>query len=329
MDLGRKRSLRRPVFVAAAGISGVLLLIWAINRPPITLKGAVIRQDADINKEQPIAGVEIIAANGLSPRSCKSDSSGFFSLALAKGIRRRHPIILLFRQPEYQPLDLHELVSDKIYVVRMVPTPSPIQADPDHPEVLVANVRVRYTIKVTTATNIGTAVKTFQVANRGNVPCDGRPPCSPDGKWKAAVDSVSLDAGQENEFRNARASCIAGPCPFTKIEVDAFSRGGRKISVSARNWSDTAAFLLEAEVFHSMVSNSVRVSYPVIFGQALNFTLPPEAEGVSMEADISGTPIVFPLGPTLSLSWAKCNARVNPDRTRVYRCELNPGYRFR
>jgi hypothetical protein len=325
--MNRKGALWLRVTVAVA-VSAVVLVTWNLNRKPMTLKGTVIRQDADINKEQPIAGVEIVAANGLSPHSCKSESSGFFSLTLGKGIGRGHPITLLLRHPDYQPLDLKASAGDQLYVVHMVPVPRQTHADSDHPEVVVANVRVRYTVKVTTAVDVGSAVRTFQVVNRGNVPCNGRPPCSPDGKWKAAVGGVSLDAGQGNEFRNARASCIAGPCPFTKIDDDAFTHGGRNISVSARDWSDTAAFLLEAEVFHPMVSDSVRVSYPVIFGQALNFTLPPEAEGVAIEADISGSPIVFPLGPTLSLSWAKCNARVNPDRTRVYRCELNPGYRF-
>jgi hypothetical protein len=69
-------------------------------------------------------------------------------------------------------------------------------------------------------------------------------------------------------------------------------------------------------------------SYPVIFGPALNFTLPADAEGVSLEADVVGETIIFPLGPDLFLSWASCNARVNRDQTKVYRCELKPGYRF-
>jgi len=38
--------------------------------------------------------------------------------------------------------------------------------------------------------------------------------------------------------------------------------------------------------------------------------------------------VIFPLGPALFLSWASCNARVNPDQTRVYRCELKNRYRF-
>ena len=77
-----------------------------------------------------------------------------------------------------------------------------------------------------------------------------------------------------------------------------------------------------------MISDIVRESYPVIFGQALNFTLPPGAEGVSIQAEMNKSTIIFPLGPALLLSWADCNARVNSDQTRVYRCELKPGYLF-
>ena len=143
------------------------------------------------------------------------------------------------------------------------------------------------------------------------------------------MDSAKLDAGEGNEFRNARTSCIAGPCPFTKIEDEDLAQAGRALTVSARNWSDTATFLLEAEVFHPMISDLVRTSYPVIFGQALNFTMPGSAEGVTIQAEINGESITFPLGPNLYLSWADCNARVNKDQTKVYRCELKAGYRFR
>jgi hypothetical protein len=193
----------------------------------------------------------------------------------------------------------------------------------------VSNVLVRYSIKTTNTLNVGSAVKTFEVANAPNVPCKKEPPCSPDGKWKATMGSASLDAGEGNEFRNARTSCIAGPCPFTKIETEDFLQGGREVKVSARNWSDTATFLLEAEVFRPMVADMVRTSHPVIFGQALNFTVPGSAEGISIQAEINGETITFPFGPNLYLSWADCNARVNKDQTKVYRCELKSGYRFR
>src|SRR5205807_6307310 len=124
--------------------------------------------------------------------------------------------------------------------------------------VKVAHVRVRYTVKALTEVNVGSAVRTFEVENKGNVPCQGRAPCSPDGKWKASTGTATLDAGVGNEFRNARASCIAGPCPFTRIDTSALENDGRTITVSATSWSDTATFLVEAEVVHPMVSDVVR-----------------------------------------------------------------------
>jgi len=77
-----------------------------------------------------------------------------------------------------------------------------------------------------------------------------------------------------------------------------------------------------------MVSDVVRQSYPVIFGRALNFSLPPAAEGPSIEAEIGGQVIVFPLGPDLFLRWADCHIGVEKDQSRTYRCELKPGYQF-
>jgi hypothetical protein len=318
------------ILLGATAALGILMAVLIVihRQKPIVIKGAIIREDADPRKELPIADVDITEANGLAS-GAKSDSSGFFSLALRPLLRRGRPITLQFRHPDYQALTLNEFIGDKIYIVRLVPISRKTRSDSDHTEFVMGNVTVRYSIKTTTAANIGSAVKTFQAVNTANVACKRQTPCSPDGKWKAAIGSASLDAGPGNEFRNARASCIAGPCPFTRITIDGFSRDGRNINVSVLDWADTATFLLEAEVFHPMESDIVRQSYPVIFGQTLNFTLPAAAEGVSIEAEINGAPIVFPLGPDLYLSWADCNARVNSDQTKVYRCELKPKYGFR
>jgi hypothetical protein len=317
--------------VAVAVVGGALAVVLvAVHRArPITIKGAVLSEDADPQKQLPIADVEITGTNGLAVSSSKSDSSGFFSLTLRRGLRRRQPLTLRFRHPNYLPLDLNEFVGDKDYIARMTPIPHETHADANRPDVGVANVRVRYSVKTTTEADVGSAVRTFAVVNAGNVPCKGRHPCSPDGKWKAALGSASLDAGEGNEFRNARVSCIAGPCPFTRVEFEDLSRGGRNVNVSVRNWSDTTTFLVEAEVVHPMVSDLVRESYPVIFGQALNFSLPLSTEGPSIEAEINGESIVFPLGPDLYLSWADCQVRADREQAKAYRCELKPGYRFR
>jgi len=323
----KKKSKFWPLFIVAIGVIVVALLVRRQIRQPLTISGAVTIQDEDPRKELPIVDVDVVAANGAAYGPAKTDASGLFTLKLHRWIRDGRPITLRFRHPNYQPLDLSETAANKIYLARLVPLIRK-KTDSNLPTVAIGNVRVRYSSKATRTVNVGTAVRTFEVKNVGNVPCQGGQVCSPDGKWKAAVASESLDAGPGNEFQNARVSCIAGPCPFTKIESDDLSKPAQKITVTARNWSDTTTFLIEADVVRVMQSDLEHLSYPVIFGSALNFTLPIGAQGVTLEADLGGETIIFPLGPTLFISWADCNGRSNSDKTDVYRCELKPGYKF-
>jgi hypothetical protein len=305
-----------------------LALVFWYKQLPLSIRGAVMVQDSDPRNQSPIAGVVVSADKDLAPSACVSDSSGFFVLTLRKIIRRGHPITLHFSRSQYRPLELKDFVQDKLYIVHLIPS-SGAAIPQGQPLVKVTNVRVRYTFEAMTALNVGSEVKTFEIQNKGNIPCKGQHPCSPDGQWKAALGSGSLDAGPGNEFRDARASCIAGPCPFTRIESDDFAREGQTITVSARDWSDTATFLLEAEVFRPMVSQTVHWSYPVVFGDGFSFTLPTGAEGESIEADLDGQTIIFPLGPSLLLSWATCDRGGGQGKARVYRCTLKPGYQFK
>jgi hypothetical protein len=310
----------------AAAILMALVFFYVPHRKPVWLKGAVIVQNEDTRDRLPIGGVEVTVSSDGIVAKVKSDSSGLFAIQLPASVRRGRAVTLQFLHPEYQPLDLHEFVANKLYIAQMAPVAHTRAANQS--ETTVGSLRIRYTTKAMTVVNIGSAAKPFQVVNTGNVPCKGQSPCSPDGNWKAAMGSAFLDAGTGNKFRNARVSCIAGPCPFTKIENDDFSEGGQTIRASARNWSDTTTFLLEAEVFRPMISEIVHESQPVVFGRALDFTLPVSAEGVCIEADVDGQTIIYPLGPALLLSWANCEVTVNRDQTKVYRCNLKAGYRF-
>jgi len=103
----------------------------------------------------------------------------------------------------------------------------------------------------------------------------------------------------------------------------------RKIQATVRAWSDTVTFLVEADVVHTLLTDSIRQAYPSVFGRGMTFTLPLTGQGPSIEAEVNGVEIVFPLGPGLRLSWATCNLQVASNRTRLYSCELKPGYRFR
>jgi hypothetical protein len=326
---------------AVAAVLVILLLLRAYRlrsisvHRSITIEGAVIERDADTKKELPIADVAVTASDGIKSATTQSEASGYFRLVFEKAALSLKPVVVSFRHASYEPLDLNVQTGrletqSGLYIAAMVPLPATTAVRPRLPQKMVSNIRVRYTTNSRTETNVGSAVKTFQVINKGNVPCNRQSPCSPDGKWKASVESASLDAGADNTFENVRASCIAGPCPFTRIDSSGFIHGGRDISVSALNWSDTATFLMEAEVYHTAITSNVRELYPVIFGRTLNFTLPPTQEGVSLEAEIDGSPMVFPLGPDLNLSWATCTVRTGTDKekTTVYRCELKPEFRF-
>lgn len=340
-----KKLVWTTIAVSAAALIGLFFFLRAhrlreiSERLSVPIEGAVIQREADPNKQLPIADVIITATDGVRSAATQSDASGFFKLVLTKRVLSDQPITVTFRHPHYQPAEItvptgrFETPSE-LHIVAMVPiTPPRVQrtsAAPSPPLIVVSDVRVRYTINDRPETNIGSKSKTFEVVNKGDVPCGHQSPCSPDGRWKAASATISLDAGPDNSYANVSASCIAGPCPFTRIDSSGFIHGGRHISITALNWSDTATFLMEAEVYHTAINSEVRELYPVIFGQTLNFTLPPTQEGVSLEADMNGTFTVFPLGPDLSLSWATCTVRTGQEQagTTVYRCELKPGYRF-
>jgi hypothetical protein len=306
--------------MSAMGLISVLL----VADRPSTVRGAVMVASPDPVKQMPIAGVAITVTGAPGTPAIRSDASGAFSIPLSWHMRVGQRVTLHFWHPDYLPLDLRYVGGNELYLARLTPL-----VTAQGPEVPIGNVMAKYSVNTTTSVNIGSAVRTFEVVNQGNRPCKAQKPCSPDGKWKAAIGSVLLDAGPGNEFHNARASCIAGPCPFTRIEDNVNrSRPARTLRVSVLNWSDTATFLVEAEVYRSMVRDVLRQSYPIIFDRALTFTLPPGADDLSIEAEVNGSLIVFPLGPTLWLSWADCQLVVNPDQSKVCRCELKPGFRF-
>lgn len=312
-------------------LGGAFLVIryHRVKHPPAMIQGAIVKRNVDTKKESPIEDVEITSPDALGAQSTKSDFSGYFQLPLLPQIVPGKSVTLNFQHPDYLPAKLQAAVGNNLYVVEMAPVHGEVEADLNEKQITVANVLVRYSIVSSSLDNIGSGEKTFQVENHGNVPCNGQKPCSPDGRWRAAIGSASLDSGEGNLFQNARVSCIAGPCPFTRIDSDRFSKPAREISVSVRDWSDTTTFLLQAEVFRTSANNLVRISYPVIFGRSLNFTLPADAQGPSLEAEMDGQQIVFALGPDPILSWADCSVRIEKKQAKDYRCELRQGYSFK
>jgi len=323
---------KKAVIWGAAALVLVVVLVTLIGsraqKNSALIEGAILMQDADPRRQLPLSGVEVRAAVGQAIVQSRSDASGFFRLRVPLSLWRSETADLDFRHPGYQSVHITQRLADQIYVIRMAAVASESVPEPTGTQSTLKDVRVRYATKTTTPIDVGSIAKTFEVANVGDLPCNHAPVCSPNGKWKASLGGLTLDAGEGNEYRNVRMSCIAGPCPFARIDSDQFSGGGRVIKVLVRNWSDTVTFLVEAEVMQTIPSDSIRNAYPIIFGREMSFTLPPAAQGPSVETDINGDEIVFPLGPALTLPWAVCSVQVGTDRTKLYRCELKTGYRF-
>lgn len=330
---GNRIAIWVGICAVAGTVAAVVLLRFAHWRPRmVTLQGAVIRRDTDPRKEVPIAGAVITAYDDSSSVSTVSGDTGYFNLKFPEKIWPKEILHLAFRAPDYTPLNEALLIgvhanTKQLYVVRMISTSPPPPAPVAHPAT-VENIRIRYTVNERSDANVGSEVHVFEIENKGNVPCNQSAVCSPDGLFKAAKKSVPLDAGPGNVFRNVRASCIAGPCAFTQIDPQGFEKSGQKIVINATDWSDTATFLVEAEVFQESIVSRLRWSYPVKYGRDMHFTAPPTAEGVTIEADIGGTQTVFPLGPDLFMSWVICSSRKGPNQDTIYQCELKPGYRF-
>jgi hypothetical protein len=323
---------RKSAIWATTGAVAVLLIltIYFASKPKDlkSITGAVLRQDTDLGKQLPIANAQISLGDNLSEGVATSDSAGRFQVRLRRDVRVGQMATLHVRHPGYRPMDLSEYLLDRLYIIRMAPIDQTADGSLAAPMVL-SDIRVRSATRSEISVNAGSALKTFEVVNTGDVPCDRHGPCSPDGRWKAAIGGASLDAGENNAFHDVRVSCIAGPCPFTKIENDSFSEGGSHIGVTIRNWSDTTTFLLEAEVTHTTSGDVILQSFPAIFDRTMSFTLPASAQGPSIEATLNGMEIVFPLSPALDLSWAACTVKASGDGTKLYRCALKPGYQFR
>jgi hypothetical protein len=325
-DAKSSGNLRRTIWILILLVLAGVLATRVVKPPVFTLRGAVVTADRDALRQSPIADVEISANEGILQSSARSGFSGGFVLKLRPRVPMGTRILLKFRHPGYQPLDIPGVVEDRLYVAHMIPLHAPTAATSN---VAISNVSIRYSVETSTVENIGTGVHVFEVRNSGGKPCPVKSPCSPDGRWMAAIATASLDAGDGNEFRNARVSCLAGPCPFSKVQTDHFSAGGRNISVSILNWSDTTTFLLQAEVFRLGVGDVVRTHRPVILGRALHFSLPSAAQGPSILAELNGEAIVFPLSADAGLSWSNCEFQVEKAGAKSYRCELKPGYEFR
>jgi hypothetical protein len=92
------------IIAVAAGVVIAVLLLMRAHRlrtiseaQAIPIEGAVIRRDADANKELPIAGVAITASDGVRTATAESDAAGYFHLVLQKTVLSDRPVTVAFR----------------------------------------------------------------------------------------------------------------------------------------------------------------------------------------------------------------------------------------
>src|ERR1700733_11650059 len=95
------------VLTVAVLIAVTLALIYWQKQKAISLRGAVLMENADPRKQQPIAGVTI-SGGDLAVSDTTSNSTGFFVLKLRKPIRKGHPIVLSFHDLKYPPLEVRD-----------------------------------------------------------------------------------------------------------------------------------------------------------------------------------------------------------------------------
>src|SRR6516165_1591525 len=139
---------KRKVAFWALGIfflSGVLVaagLVVRLNRRhrlPITLKGAVIKEDSDTQKQSPIANVEVVSVDGLATQNAESDFSGGFNLTIRPGVKMGQRIRLAFRQPAYPPLDLNRPLTSELSVGTRIRRYAQVEAILNESEIGVGN----------------------------------------------------------------------------------------------------------------------------------------------------------------------------------------------
>ncbi|HEY7212664.1 MAG TPA: carboxypeptidase regulatory-like domain-containing protein [Bryobacteraceae bacterium] len=313
----------------AVVVLGALFIIRQSRpNPPYLIAGVVLVDDKDPQKQSPIGYATVTATSSRNRVSVRGDATGLFTLSLPPSETANAFIRLHAWSAGYKPRDFIVHDPKQLQILRLESATRAATKPVAHPVLISNNVRVRYSEQSAITNNVGSVSRPFQIVNTGNVPCDNHAPCSPDGKWKASIGSIVVE-GQGGEFRNIRLSCIAGPCPFSRVESETPVDNGRNLKVSVRNWSDPVTWLLEAEVTQTRPIEIVREAYAAIFGSSMNFTLPASARGASIEAEVGGHDIIYPLGPNLLLSWAVCSEKTTADGTKQFHCDLKPEYRFK
>ena len=212
MPGGRKFIAVAASAIFGAIVAGVFITSHAPGADRTVLLGAVLEAASDPHRQMPLPNAEVTATSDSATSSATSDVSGQFRLVLTPRVKPAETVTLKVQHAGYQPWEIAGPAKDQIYIARLTPLQREPASAAARNEMAIGDLRVRYSVKASATINVGSFARTFAVPGGGGVPCEGSAVCSPDGRWKAASGTASYDAGDGNEFREVRVSCIAGPC---------------------------------------------------------------------------------------------------------------------
>jgi hypothetical protein len=189
-----------------AALTPTLLLVVSPSKP-ITLVGSVMKADTDPTRWFPIPGVEVGDLEGLIDKGDISDRSGQFRLPLKPAAKMGQVITLRLRKEGYQSADKKESIGEVPLAEYLVPLTTKSKLLPPRARIVLAADIIKEIVA------LDVVLRPYsRIADRG-VPDSGKPgsrpmrkgggTCSPDGKWKAAVNSVTLKPKFFTELRYA------------------------------------------------------------------------------------------------------------------------------
>jgi hypothetical protein len=85
--------------------------------------------------------------------------------------------------------------------------------------------------------------------DRNGIDCDHRSPCSPDGKWWAAITPLVITAAADQEVRNPVVSCRGSTCGFLEIMSTAVAADGHSATAQVKTWSNSVTLTYTAEIW--------------------------------------------------------------------------------
>ena len=108
MTVNRKVAICAIAILSLGGVWAATRIAVRLYRKhrPLTLRGAVLKEDYDPKKQSPIANVQINSLDGSVVHEAKSDFSGSFRLTLPPDVKLGQSVHLAFRHPDFEPLEL-------------------------------------------------------------------------------------------------------------------------------------------------------------------------------------------------------------------------------